>query len=176
MFVEPPPLAVILAVPQGMSSAINTWTDHSIYVERQQPETSERKTSNPSNSFTSNIPGNISSQHKSEISGAGKNFDCYFKLLEEPESRVEFRGNFDQSVENWQSDDAWLKYRNVRDLVGAYDIDTEDEESPSYIGADDLRLSFENQEGEQFEIIGTLKNSISERTTVTGQGVWITQV
>ncbi|GIJ86941.1 hypothetical protein Asppvi_005840 [Aspergillus pseudoviridinutans] len=105
-----------------------------------------------------------------EMSGAGNNFDCHLKLLE-PERSVEFRGNFDQNVEKWESDNIWFKYDNVHDLVGAYVIDTEG--SPSYIGADDLRLSFTNQEGAQFEIIGSLKDSISERTDVTGLGTWI---
>ncbi|GIJ92721.1 hypothetical protein Asppvi_001999 [Aspergillus pseudoviridinutans] len=105
-----------------------------------------------------------------EISGEGKSFDCDFSLLD-LESRLKFRGNFDQSFERWQSDQCLLKYENFHELVGTYVIDTEG--APSYIGDGDLRLLFVNHAGDTFEIMGSLKDPISERATVTGQGVWI---
>lgn len=101
------------------------------------------------------------------ISGAFNNFDGHWNVQGYD---AEFRGNFSQSVERWAVSNATLEYDNFEDLVGTYVIDIAG--LPPYVGATDISLSFTNQGGKKIKITGSLTNSTSQRTTVTGQGAW----
>ncbi|KAB8203102.1 hypothetical protein BDV34DRAFT_199832 [Aspergillus parasiticus] len=104
------------------------------------------------------------------INGSFNNFDGHWIV---DGYIVQFRGNFSQSVEQFQSGTATLEYDTIEDLVGTYVIDTA--QTPSYVGNTDVVLSFTNQAGKKVKITGSLSIPISQRSLLTGQGAWIIQ-
>ncbi|UDD61655.1 hypothetical protein AFCA_009009 [Aspergillus flavus] len=83
---------------------------------------------------------------------------------------VQLRGNFSQSVEQFQSINATLEYDSTEDLVGPCLIDTA--ETPSHVGNTDVALSLVRQDGRKVKITGSLSFPIPGRFTLTGQGFW----
>ncbi|GMG13094.1 unnamed protein product [Aspergillus oryzae] len=85
--------------------------------------------------------------------------------------RVQLRGNFSQSVGQFQSIDATLEYDSTEDLVGPYVIDTA--QQPSHVGNTDVALSLVRGDGKKVKITGSLSLPLPERFTLFGQGVWV---
>ncbi|KAB8216335.1 hypothetical protein BDV33DRAFT_179235 [Aspergillus novoparasiticus] len=104
------------------------------------------------------------------ISGNFNNFEGHWIV---DGYSVQFRGNFSQSVEQFQSSTATLEYDTIEDLAGLYVIDTA--QTPSHVGNTDVVLSLANHVGKKVKITGSLSFPISERSLLTGQGAWIIQ-
>ncbi|OGM41917.1 hypothetical protein ABOM_009805 [Aspergillus bombycis] len=82
---------------------------------------------------------------------------------------AEFHGNINPSVERWDSN-ATLEYDEIDDLAGASVVGPAG--LPSYVGADSTSLTLIGQGGKQVKITGNLTIPISQRITISGQGVW----
>ncbi|KAL1878370.1 hypothetical protein Plec18167_004442 [Paecilomyces lecythidis] len=100
------------------------------------------------------------------ISGDNKNFLGQWEVNG---FNVLLNGNFRQSVEKWSASPATLQYEDFNDLIGTYMIDTEFE---PYIGSSDLFLPFKSQSGRHIRVVSSLQYHLSQRTDVTGLGVW----
>lgn len=103
------------------------------------------------------------------ISGTGDNFEGRWNV----DGRdVLLHGNFDYPVEleEWSANSATLEYESSGDFDGLYLIRPI---SASHVGGSDLFLSLTDQSDRQIRIVSPLVNPVSERTPVSGKGVWI---
>ncbi|KAB8222403.1 hypothetical protein BDV33DRAFT_168642 [Aspergillus novoparasiticus] len=100
------------------------------------------------------------------ISGAQTSFTGTWK----PQGyEATFNGNVTKSISNWRVSPATLDPSNLEDLTGKY---TMEDDGLSYIGKDDIKLTFTKAGGKKIAITGTLDTPLSERTTVGGSGTW----
>jgi len=97
------------------------------------------------------------------ISGNINNFDGQWIVEGNP---ISLHGDLAQFPEKWDAN-ATLEYDDVEDLAG--DLYIIDEQSPSYIGPPDLRLSLAGEGGKTITIVGFLTSPISERIEVNGR-------
>ncbi|KAE8422816.1 hypothetical protein BDV36DRAFT_195236 [Aspergillus pseudocaelatus] len=97
------------------------------------------------------------------LSGFGQNFQGRFFA---DGNQIEVTGSFSQSVGNFQSPNVTLTYESLADLQGTYSIDIN--ASPSYVGADDLKLNLKNAQNKTASISGPMMPPTSGRQAVSG--------
>ncbi|PIG88400.1 hypothetical protein AARAC_004602 [Aspergillus arachidicola] len=83
--------------------------------------------------------------------------------------KVTFNGNVTKSISNWRVSPATLDPSDLEDLNVTY---TMEDDGLSYIGKDNIKLTFTKAGGKKIEITGDLDEPLSERTTVGGSGTW----
>ncbi|KAF8345665.1 hypothetical protein F5887DRAFT_170738 [Amanita rubescens] len=106
---------------------------------------------------------------KGRIEGTGNNFNARFNV--EGYSK-KFTGSFSSGVVYFKSANATLKYDNLSELNGAYEITVSPSGQSSFVGVDSLKLELKNEGDITMEISGKLDNPIDERQAVTGSGKW----
>ncbi|SRR6266550_3062313 len=111
----------------------------------------------------------MSKTAKGRMEGSGNNFNARFNV---DGYSKKFTGSFSAGVMYFKSSNVTLKYDNLAELNGSYEITVSPDGQSSFVGQDSLKISLINEGDIKMEISGKLDDPIDERQSVTGAGKW----